>query len=359
MGGQQFGAGRRARRHARCLESARSTPDRGSSRSRQGSNGPRSSRGWCVAGGPPRLGHRPEADGRRPAEPRRGARRRTSTAAGCVPPIVGDVESFDLVDADGALAGAAARENAELFPLAIGGYGLFGVITTSRCGSRRARKVERLVEVVRVDGLLAAFERRIAEGFIYGDFQYAIDADADDSCAAACSRATGRSTTETPIPDGQKELSDATGADCSSWRTPTRRRAFERVPPVLPAADGQVYWSDTHQLSEYLDGYHPALDRRRGEPGTEMITEVYVPRTALAASRARSPRTSASHGVPIIYGTGPADRAGRRELPAVGREPWACIIFNLHVEHTPAGIERAADFRRIIDSRSATAAATT
>ena len=32
------------------------------------------------------------------------------------------------------------------------------------------------------------------------------------------------------------------------------------------------------------------------------------------------------------------------------REPWACTILNLHVEHTPAGVEKAADaFRALID----------
>jgi FAD/FMN-containing dehydrogenase len=35
---------------------------------------------------------------------------------------------------------------------------------------------------------------------------------------------------------------------------------------------------------------------------------------------------------------------------AWAREPWACIIFNLHVDHTPVGIARAGDaFRRLID----------
>jgi FAD/FMN-containing dehydrogenase len=32
------------------------------------------------------------------------------------------------------------------------------------------------------------------------------------------------------------------------------------------------------------------------------------------------------------------------------RQPWACVIFNLHVDHTPDGIARSADaFRRLID----------
>jgi hypothetical protein len=37
-------------------------------------------------------------------------------------------------------------------------------------------------------------------------------------------------------------------------------------------------------------------------------------------------------------------------LLAWAREPWACIIFNLHVTHTPEAIAGAADtFRGLID----------
>src|SRR5207245_6721649 len=47
-------------------------------------------------------------------------------------PFVGDVESFVLVDADGIPRTCSREENAELFRLAIGGYGLFGVVTSVR-----------------------------------------------------------------------------------------------------------------------------------------------------------------------------------------------------------------------------------
>ena len=30
------------------------------------------------------------------------------------------------------------------------------------------------------------------------------------------------------------------------------------------STDGQVYWSDTHQLSQYIEGYHDAIDRQLG-----------------------------------------------------------------------------------------------
>ena len=43
------------------------------------------------------------------------------------PPFVGDIESFVLVGADGEPRRCSRRENPELFSLAIGGYGLFGL----------------------------------------------------------------------------------------------------------------------------------------------------------------------------------------------------------------------------------------
>ena len=47
-----------------------------------------------------------------------------------MPPIVHDVESFTLINARGASVLCSRTANAELFSLAIGGYGLFGVIVT-------------------------------------------------------------------------------------------------------------------------------------------------------------------------------------------------------------------------------------
>src|SRR5947199_2791285 len=44
------------------------------------------------------------------------------------PPIASTVESLRLMDADGTILRCSRTENAELFSLALGGYGLFGVI---------------------------------------------------------------------------------------------------------------------------------------------------------------------------------------------------------------------------------------
>ena len=44
------------------------------------------------------------------------------------PPIVSTVESFRLMKADGTIVRCSRTDNTELFRLALGGYGLFGII---------------------------------------------------------------------------------------------------------------------------------------------------------------------------------------------------------------------------------------
>jgi FAD/FMN-containing dehydrogenase len=54
--------------------------------------------------------------------------------------------------------------------------------------------------------------------------------------------------------------------------------------------------------------------------------------------------------VNCIYGTIRLIERDAESFLAWAREPWACTIFNLHTEHSPAGLAHAADaFRRLID----------
>ena len=219
-------------------------------------------------------------------------------------PFVGDVESFQLVDGRGELRRCSRTENTELFRLAIGGYGLFGVITTVTLRLAPRRKVERLVEVRSVEGLMDAFDRRIAEGYTYGDFQYAIDAKSDAFMRRgvfSCYRPVADST---PIAEGQKELSEADWRALLQLAHADGSAAFDRYAAYYLTTSGQVYWSDLHQLSTYLDGYHRTLDTALGTgPATEMITEIYVPRAALGDLFEDVRRTFRTNRVPIVYGT--------------------------------------------------------
>ena len=81
-----------------------------------------------------------------------------------------------------------------------------------------------------------------------------------------------------------------------------------------------------------------------------MITELYVPRPALPELMRSTRADARQHGTDIIYGTIRIVEEDDQTVLAWARQRWACIVFNLHVDHSPEGIEAAAGhFRRLID----------
>jgi FAD/FMN-containing dehydrogenase len=266
-------------------------------------------------------------------------------------PIVADVESFVLLDAAGTARTCSRTEHPELFRLAIGGYGMFGVISSIRLRLIPRQKVRRVVELRRIDDLPAAFERRIADGFLFGDFQFSIDERSDDFLQKgvfSCYQPVDQITT---VPDGQRELVDEDWHALLLLAHADKARAFDQYASYYLSTNGQLYWSDTHQLSTYLDDYHLRIDARSGgNRATEMITEIYVERPALPEFMREVAAAFRSNGVPIVYGTVRLIEQDDETFLAWAKRPYACVIFNLHVVHTPDGMARAAGaFRTLID----------
>lgn len=267
-------------------------------------------------------------------------------------PFVGDIESFTLVNAEGALVHCSRSENAELFRLAIGGYGLFGLVYSVTLKLVPRRKVQRVVEVTEIEEVMPALRRRIADGFLYGDFQYSIDKTSSDFLRKgvfSCYRPVDAST---PIPVRQKKLAEENWKELLYLAHADKGQAFRRYADYYLSTSGQLYWSDTHQMSSYIDDYHVALDRRLGaaHKATEMITEIYVERDALPAFMRDVGEDFRKHDVDVIYGTVRLVERDDESFLAWATKPFACIIFNLHVVHTPDGMRHsAAAFRRLID----------
>ena len=189
-------------------------------------------------------------------------------------PMVADVESFTLVGPDGDVRHCSREENAELFALAIGGYGLFGVIATVTLRLVPRHKVERIVEVITAEELIVSIDRRVNDGFLYGDFQFAIDPDTDDFLhrgVFSCYRPVDPST---PIDPNRRVLSEDDWLSLLAGAHTNKTEAFERYVEHYLGTSGQVYWSDTHQMSNYLDHYHRRLDQLLGAevPASEIIT---------------------------------------------------------------------------------------
>ncbi len=267
-------------------------------------------------------------------------------------PLIADLESFVLVNADGEPRRCSRSENHDLFRLAAGGYGLFGCVYSATLKLLPRRTLERVVEVCRLDDLMPAFEERIHDGFLYGDFQFAVDERSDDFLRKgvfSCYRPIER---EGPPPAGQMALSREDWQRLIYLAHTDKTRAFEIYSTHYLATSGQIYYSDAHQLADYADGYHKALDEQLSskDGATEMITEIYVPRDRLVDFLEAVGDDFRSNGVNLIYGTIRLVERDEESFLAWATDRWACIIFNLCTVHTPSGLSHAADaFRRLID----------
>jgi FAD/FMN-containing dehydrogenase len=259
-------------------------------------------------------------------------------------PIVGDIESLVVVDPDGRAVRCSRDENPDLFELVVGGYGLFGVVYSVELRIVPRRTLERVVELRTVDELMPAVAERIDHGFLYGDFQFAIDAGSEDFLRRGVFSCY-RPVLDRAIPSTQRVL------DADDWRGLLRlahtdkTRAFELYVQHYLATSGQLYRSDSHQLALYDPAYHANVG-----PGSEMISELYVPRPLLADFMAAAARDLRRLEADVIYGTVRLIERDSESFLAWARGQWACVVVNLHVDHTRLGLERAAAaFRRLID----------
>ena len=263
------------------------------------------------------------------------------------------------MDASGAVRHCSRTENPELFSLAIGGYGLFGIIYAVTLRLMPAHRVRRVVEITTIDRLETLFTKRIADGFTYGDFQYKTDETSPGFLR------DGVMSCYVPMPGGpvsddephatQPPLNLLSEQD---WRRllylshADKARAFDEYAGFYLSTNGQTYDSDTFQLSQYIDDYHRELDRslNAAVKCTETITELYVPLPSLADFMGAAARELRERSANVIYGTIRLIEQDDETFLNWARQPYACIVFNLHVEHTEAGIAHTANaLRTLID----------
>src|SRR6266480_1851137 len=92
------------------------------------------------------------------------------------------------------------------------------------------------------------------------------------------------------------------------------------------------------------------MGRSLGGRGTVENTEIYCERNALERFMVDVAADARRNETEISYCTVRLIEADRESFLAWAKKPYACVIFNLHVTHTPGGIRRASNaFRRLTD----------
>jgi FAD/FMN-containing dehydrogenase len=156
----------------------------------------------------------------------------------------------------------------------------------------------------------------------------------------------------TPLTESWKRLGDSDWLELVRLAHVDRGQAFRTYSAYYLSTNGQIYPSDSHQFSTYVDDYHTVLGERLGRAaiGGEMITELYVPRAEMAGLLETMREDFRRHRPSLIYGTIRVIEREDETFLNWARESWACVIVNLHVGRATGEVAKAADdFRRLID----------
>lgn len=274
-------------------------------------------------------------------------------------PMIGDIEKFRLLRPNQEPVDCSRYLNTELFCETVGGYGLTGVVSEVELKLSRRKKVRRIVDEAQSEDLLDRFQERVNDGYLYGDFQFDIDPRSPRFLRRgvfSCYQPVGDST---PIPADQKYFTPEIWLKLVRLARADKARAYREYVEHYQSTDGQVYFTDTHQLSTYVADYpdvvNPLLPQELR--GTEMITELYVARHRLPEFLEAAAKVLADRNAPVVYGTvrlaEPDDEShlawSHRYRDGNGAECGpACVIFNLLWSPETAA-ERAEDFRCLID----------
>ena len=257
-------------------------------------------------------------------------------------PLISNVESFTLINADGKSMRCSREENNELFRLAIGGYGLFGLIDSVTLRLVPRQKLRRVVEVIRASDLPRRFEERIAQTFPYGDFQFSVDEKSPDFLQRGVFSCYQHVDQDEPTV-AKRQLRDNDWLELLRLAYTDREKAFKRYSDYYLSTNGQTYWSDTNQLSPYLPDYAQQIRAQiGGDESSLIITEIYIPRSDLPNFLAQAAELLRSNRTIVIYGTVRLIEKDNESFLAWARKPYACIIFNLLTFHTSTGIEASA-----------------
>jgi FAD/FMN-containing dehydrogenase len=209
--------------------------------------------------------------------------------------------------------------------------------------------LQRSVEVCSSDNAVELLEQRKLNGATYGDFQFAIDSSSVDFLQVGIlSTYSPVAVTSHSDAAENKLLSESEWEELLYLAHTNKSKAFSVYKAHYLSTNGQIYISDTFQLATYINGYHKKIDAKLNKTcaGSEAITELYVPRTKLGAFMKRAATLLRDERANVIYGTVRLIERDDETFLAWATQPWACIIFNLHVDRDHTSIQAVSNIFR-------------
>jgi len=267
-------------------------------------------------------------------------------------PIVEDIESFYITTSDGNRLKCSREENIDLFQCAIGGYGLFGVVDSINLKLTTRQLLERKVTENSLEEVIPLLEDYAGQGATYGDFQYMTDETSQDFLSKGILSVYIPSSKEAGYLDQGNELTVDDWKKLFVLAHTNKKMAYEQYLNHYLKTDGQRYWSDDHQFSPYLPEAGTLLGKTLGWaiPRSLVITELYVPRSKFVDFMRRAKTVLEETEANLVYGTVRLIEQENETFLRWASQDFACVIFNLLVEHSSEGKRKATQqFQMLID----------
>jgi hypothetical protein len=200
--------------------------------------------------------------------------------------------------------------------------------------------------------LVDLVEKRSASGASFGYFQYNIDQASPEFLRTGVLTTYESVAAETAMGKENPDFQSVTDLDEDALtsllelahRDP--QRAYNHYAQYELSLDGNVEWSDLHQLSTYPVGYHKRIERSLGAAfeGADVILEVYVPRDELIAFFEEARHLLLMSEVPLIYGTVRFIEQDKDSFLAWAKKRYACVIFTLHCSSDAHAVRKTGGF---------------
>jgi FAD/FMN-containing dehydrogenase len=260
-------------------------------------------------------------------------------------PIIGDIEWVEIVTPEGTTKRCSRKEDKDLFSLVVGGYGLFGVITGAGLRLVPRRKLRRRVETRTTAELPALVAKRTNAGDPFGYFQYSIDETSAGFLRNGVLTTYEPTKTETPLTTESGDIDARMFTALLELAHKDRGSAYRRYAKLELARDGNVEWSDLHQLSTYVPAYHADIQKRLepGSEGADLIVEVYVPRGGLIPFLEEARRILLRTELRLVYGTIRFIERDKESFLAWAKKPYACVIFTPHTSSETKALRQTAE----------------
>ena len=227
-------------------------------------------------------------------------------------------------------------QNAELFALIVGGFGLFGVICEIALQLVEHRQFRRTSAVRKVSQVIADL-KTIRRDCDYGDMQL----DIDSTSSGFLSRGV-LNVWQPSEADAEKEVNHAPNWErFITFAHTNKGQAFQEYCEYAESVDGSLATRKDFHWDAYEEGYHDKLDQvlGRATKGSDIVAEYFVLEKKCVLFLEYAKTLARRLGIDLVLATLRTIKRCDVSFLRWADKDYVCLALTLHVNHTEPEIK--------------------